>query len=179
MEVEVLPDDPRTRHERKRHEESTDPEIKELDAKYAIVKQEHPSRLLANINEDDVHTILNKYATDPTVDMYTVADTLHVGTTALSNLLKDKKFADEYQAAKKRRGNLLAQKGLEVAYTPYNKLMAGEDIPHALVKAAALAANYSLNMAKALDPELNPQRDSGQGGNNIAVVVNTSVELNI
>lgn len=163
---------------RKYHKESNDAEIKELSDKYEVIRAEH-AQIIPYIEEQDVRTVIEKYSQDLDTDLYTIADTFHISAPTLTALLKKEEYHKDYLAAKSKRGELLAQKGLEVAFTPYNKLMAGEEISPYLVKAATLASNYSLSLARSLNPDLNPQKGGEVGSQNIAVVVNTSVDLNV
>lgn len=156
-----------------------DTELAEMKDKYELIKADHQNNMIPFVAPEDVHSVIEKYSSNLDVDLYTVAETFSISATTLTKLLKKEEYRDEYLAAKQKRGELLAQKGLEVAFTPYKKLMAGEEIPSALVKAAALASNYSLSLAKSLNPELNPQKTENVGSQNIAVVVNTSVDLNV
>lgn len=159
--------------------EVKDDEIHEIKDKYEVIKSDHKSNFLAFVDPKDVHAVIEKYSSNLDIDLYSVAETFSISATTLTKLLKQEEYHDEYISAKQKRGELLAQKGLEVAFTPYNKLMAGEDIHPQLVKACALASNYSLALAKSLNPELNPQKTENVGSQNIAVVVNTSVDLNV
>lgn len=177
MEVERT-EKPRKIKRRKYHQQTTDTEVKELSEKYEVVRAEH-TQIIPYIEEQDVHAIIEKYSSDLSIDLYTIADTFHISAPTLSTLLKKEEYHKDFLAAKNKRGELLAQKGLEVAFTPYNKLMAGEEISPCLVKAAALASNYSLQLARSLNPDLNPQKGGEGGSQNIAVVVNTSVDLNV
>lgn len=178
MEVERVEKKKKVARRKNHVNNPKDTQIATLSEKYEVVKAEHP-QIIPYIEEEDVHAVIDKYSANLDVDLYTIADTFHISTVTLSNLLKSEKYHSEYVAAKAKRGELLAQKGLQVAFTPYNKLMAGEEIPRELVKAAALASNYSLNLARALNPELNPSKIGEIGSQNIAVVVNTSVDLNV
>lgn len=179
MEVERTEKKKKVNRRKNHVDDPKDAQITTLSEKYEVIKAEHSSQIVPFIEEEDVHTVIDKYSSNLDVDLYTIADTFHISTVTLSNLLKSEKYHAEYIAAKAKRGELLAQRGLQVAFTPYNKLMAGEEIPQQLVKAAALASNYSLNLARALNPELNPQKIGEIGSQNIAVVVNTSVDLNV
>lgn len=180
MEVEQKANKRKSNRGKYHVEDPKDPEINDIKNKYEVIKAEHSQKgFLAFVDPQDMHTVIEKYSSNLDVDLFTIAETFSISASSLSKLLKQEEYRDEYLAAKQKRGELLAQRGLQVAFTPYNKLMAGEEIDPQLVKAAALASNYSLSLAKSLNPDLNPQKSENVGSQNIAVVVNTSVDLNV
>lgn len=178
MEVEVIPPKKHKVQRKKHHVETSDPEVIQLEQKYAVVDKKHNTALTEVVDPADVHKMLKKYGEDLDVDLYTIAKTFNFSPATVGKILNSEEYKEEYHAIKKKRGELMAQSGYEVAMTPFRKLMSGENIHPAMVKAATLASNYSLQMARAFNADFNPAKNEvGEG--NVSVQVNTAVQLNI
>ena len=123
------------------------------------------------IDPADVKELIERYATDYRVDLYTLADVLNLTRSQLSYLLKKPEFQSAYQEARKRRGDILALKGLEVALTPYEKLVNGEHVDKVMVNAAKVASNYMLLYARSFNSDLSPAKNNGDTAVNIQINV--------
>lgn len=160
---------------KKWHVETTDAEVKELNEKYAVI-QADSNRAIENLDPVDVETMFEKYGTRIDVDLYTIAETLHVSDTTLAKLCKSDRYKEIYQSAKLKRGEMLAVEGYHVASEPYNRCIAGEDINPVFVNACKLKANYNLAMAKAMNPEYGGGSSNGNGSG-ISLTINTGINL--
>lgn len=178
MEVEVIPPKKHKVQRKKHHVETKDPEILQLEEKYAVVEKKQNTDIAEVVDPADVHKMLKKYGEDLDVDLYTIAKAFQFSPTTVGKLLNSEEYKEEYHAIKKKRGELMAQSGYEIALTPFRKLMHGENIHPSMVKAAMLASNYSLQMARAFNAEFNPAKNE-IGDGNVSVQVNTAVQLNI
>lgn len=155
---------------------SEDKQIKELSEKYEGTEDQRP---LAKIDEVDFTKILERYANDPKMDLFTVAETFHISARQLNTLLKNEKYHDLYQAYKKRKGALIMQEGYAAACRPLDNIDNGLDVSLMELKACDLKSKYCLQFAQALDPDLKPSYEKGEGSGAINVVVNTGFKLNI
>lgn len=178
MEVEVIPKEKALNVHKHHIEDPQDAEVDALKAKYAVVEKKHSTAMTTVVNPDDVHAMIKKYSENLRVDLYTIAKTFNFDLTTVGKLLNSETYKEEYEAAKRKRGEIFAQSGYEIALTPYEKLMAGEKIPPALVKAATLASNYSLHMARSFNSQFSPQKEN-DNDKAPTVIVNTGVQLNI
>ena len=175
MDVEVIP---RKRHiqEKKYHVDlSDDPEIKAIAERNRVSIDQVPA-----LRDEDMTVLLNRYASDPRMDLYTLAEAMHLSEPDVYRLLHSETYRERYDIARAKRGQLIAQSGFEAACRPYDMAIQGEDIPMSLVAAAKLKANYSFMYAQSLDPELRPSKEVGGGDNSpTVVVVKTEVQLNV
>lgn len=176
MEVEVLPRNKTQIQERKYHIDlSNDPEIKAITEKPAVAPAQVPA-----LRDEDMQLLLNRYATDTRMDLYTIAEAMQIDDSSLYRLLHSEKYKDVYDACRAKRGQKIAREGYEAACRPYDLAIQGEEIPMSLVAAAKLKSNYSFMYAQSLDPELRPSKEAGGGsGNPTVVVVKTDVQLNV
>lgn len=176
MEVEVLPRKKAQIQERKYHVDlSNDPEIKAITAKPAVAPNQVPA-----LRDEDMHTLLQRYATDTRMDLYTLAEAMQIDDSSLYKLLHSEKYKDFYDACRAKRGQKIAREGYDAACKPYDMAIQGEEIPMSLVAAAKLKSNYSFMYAQSLDPELRPGKETNSGsGNPTVVVVKTDVQLNV
>lgn len=164
-------------NEKKYHVDlSQDPQI------YAIKERtkDLPVRAVdEKVNEEDVIRILKRYAVDPKLDLYTIAEAFSVSESTLAKLLKTDKFKDLYHACKLRRGEMFVQKGYEVASTPFDKIQNGEEVSMVEVASAKLKAHYALQYGQSLNTQFNPQKDKASEGGGINVVVNTGIKIDL
>lgn len=123
------------------------------------------------IDPSDVKELIERYATDYRVDLYTLCDVLNITRDQLRYLLKKPEFQTEYQEARKRRGDILALKGLEIAVTPYEKLARGEQVDKVMVNASKVASNYILLYARSFNSDLSPAKNNGDTAVNIQINV--------
>lgn len=185
METEIIPTRgaPRKRNTGKYH--------KPLPADLVPIKEKYEAkardtslisikaRSLASIEDNDMLALLERYATDETVDVRNLSECFGISVTTLFSVLRSDKWKDAYYSAKKTRAAMLMRMSLESACTPYELLMNGEDIHPQLVKAAALRANQCFNMAQTVDPELN-MRATGptiQAAGQINIQVNSGIPI--
>lgn len=153
---------------------SEDEEVKALATKYEGTK----GTSLQKIDEADLERILRRYEKDQTMDLYTIADAFDVSSHALYEALKSDKYAERYQAAKRRRGEMLVQKAIDIASAPWNMIQEGKQLSMVDVNAAKLYATTTLYAGKCLNPDYQPQKqDVAEGGINI--VVQTGIKLNV
>ncbi len=176
MDIEVLPRNKSPIEKRKYHVDlSNDPEIKAIAEKPKVSASQVPA-----LRDEDMRTLLQRYAVDTRMDLYTIAETMQVDDTSLYRLLHSEKYKEMYDACRAKRGQKIAREGYEAACRPYDMAIEGEEIPMALVAAAKLKSNYSFMYAQSLDPELRPSKETGAGsGNPTVVVVKTDVQLNV
>ena len=167
----------KNKQEKKYHVDlSQDPQI------YAIKERtkDLPVRAVEEkVNEEDVIRILKRYAIDPRLDLYTIAEAFSISESTLSKILKTEKFKDLYHACKLRRGEMFVQKGYEVASTPFDKIQNGEEVSMVEVASAKLKAHYALQYGQSLNTQFNPQKDKTAEGGGINVVVNTGIKIDL
>ena len=175
METEVIPRKRKTQ-KRKYHVDMTnDPQVHALTEKYS---DKEKYNVTAKIEEKDIQAILKRYSHDLKIDLYTVAECFNISDHTLTMVLKDEKYKSFFEACKKARGERVVQDGYITACSPYERVMAGEEVTMAEVASAKLKANYSLEYGRALNGDFNPKKgESSSGGVNI--IVQTGVELNI
>ena len=155
---------------------SGDPEIQEVSEPYENTKG---YELANKVAHEDMIRILDRYAKDPQMDLYTVADVFQVGHYSLNLMLKDKRYKELYQSAKKKRGEMLVMEGFKTACEPYQKIQDGQKVSMVEVAAAKLESNYCLTVGQAMNPEYNPSAKSSGSGGSINLVVNTGVKVGI
>lgn len=171
MDVETIPHN-KTQVKKYHVDLSEDPDIKPLIEKNA------DEYFVANkVNKEDMKRVLNKYATDPNMDLYTIAQAFNISDRELYFVLKMEEYREMYHIAKLRRGEMMVQLGFQVASTPYDKIQNGEEVSMVEVAAAKLKSNYVLTYGQALNTQFNPQKDKSSSGGGINVVVNTGVKL--
>ena len=174
MDVEVIP---RTREiqKQKYHVDlSKDPEIKAIADAPAVAPAKVPA-----LRDEAMTTLLNRYASDIRMDLYTIAEALHIDASSVYRLLRSQKYKELYDTCKAKRGQLIAREGFDAACKPYDMAIQGEEIPMSLVAAAKLKANYAFMYAQTLDPDLTPTKQTGGNGSPTVVVVNTGIKLNV
>lgn len=175
METEVIPRKRKIQKKKYHVDMTDDPQVKLLTEKYSDKKKYD---VTAKIDENDMLSILKRYSKDLKVDLYTVAECFNISNSSLNEVLKSDKYKSWYEACKKARGERVVQDGYITACSPYERVMAGEEVTMAEVASAKLKANYSLEYGRALNSDFNPKKgESTNGGVNI--VVQTGVELNI
>jgi len=175
MDVEILQNKRQIQKKKWHVDLSDDQEIKEVSEKYEGTK----GQLVSKVSDEDMTRILKRYASDPKMDLYTVAEVFDVSHASLDYMLKDKQWKEAYQLAKKVRGNLLIQEGYETASSPYNRVMSGEEVSMVEVASAKLKSNYCMMMGQALNPEWNPKSSGEHEGGGINLVVNTGIKIGI
>ena len=174
MEIETLPRKKQI-EERKYHVDlSSDPQIKTITDAPVV----SPSQIPA-LRDEDVQVLLTRYANDTKMDLYTIADAFHIDEKSVYRILHSPKYKEAYDAARAKRGQIIAREGYETACKPYDMAINGEEIPSTLVAAAKLKSNYAFMYAQTLDPELNPSKEVGGGNAPTVVVVKTDVNLNV
>lgn len=175
MEFEIQPRKRKPEKYKHHVDLSNDPEIAEMKDDYSQSKY-MPTEKVA---EEDMQRILKRYATDKDMDLYTIAEVFCVSEHALQNMLKDKKYQQLYQMAKKIRGDVLVHEGYKTACTPFEKIQNGEEVSMVEVAAAKLKSNYCLAMGQALNPEWDNRAKGGDNGGGINLVVNTGIKIGI
>ena len=123
--------------------------------------------------------MFEKYGSRPDVDLYTIAQTLHISDVTLGKLCKSEEYKEAYQSAKAKRGELLALEGYHVASEPYQKCLQGEEIDSVFVKACQLKANYNLAMAKVMNPEYAGTGNNNSSNNGVNLIINTGFKVNL
>lgn len=131
------------------------------------------------VNEEDIKRILQRYATDERLDLYTIAEAFSVSESTLARILKSDKYKDLYHACKLKRGEHFVQLGFEVASTPFDKIQNGEEVSMVEVASAKLKAHYALSYGQSLNTQFNPQKDKTAEGGGINVVVNTGIQIDL
>ena len=177
FDVEDVPQPKRKVEKYKWHVETTDPEIKELDKKYDVIQGSNHA--IANLDHNDVIAMFEKYGSRPDVDLYTIAQALHISDVTLGKLCKSEEYKEAYQSAKAKRGELLALEGYHVASEPYQKCLQGEEIDSVFVKACQLKANYNLAMAKVMNPEYAGTGNNNSSNNGVNLIINTGFKVNL
>lgn len=178
MDVEVIPKKKKNNRHKHHVEDPQDAVVDVLKAKYAVIEKNHNTAIAAVVDPADVHQMIARYSENLKVDLYTIAKTFNFDPVTVGKLLNSKEYKEEYEAAKRKRGEVFAQSGYEIAMTPYKKIMSGEEIDPHLVKAATLASNYSLHMARSFNSQFSPQKREDDDSAP-TVIVNTAVQLNI
>lgn len=185
MEAEIIPTrgQPRKTQNGKYHN-PLPADLEPMRKKYEVRTRETnlialKSRTIASIDDSDMLALLERYATDETVDVRNLSECFGISVTTLFHILRSDKWKEAYYAAKKARASMLMRMSLESACTPYELLMNGDDIHPQLVKAAALRANHCFTMAQTVDPELN-LRATGptiQAAGQINIQVNSGIPI--
>ncbi len=133
--------------------------------------------LPADISPAAMASAICLYGSDLDIDHRSLCEALHCSQSTLERIIHSDRWRDEYEAARHRRGQLFEKTGREAAFTPYDKIIAGEEVSPVLVKAAALKSNYCSMMAKTCDPEMGGDR--AQGAGSVTIQVNTGIALKI
>lgn len=154
--------------------------VEELKEKYSLTRWTSAHSLVKNVPREDVEKIFDLYATDLRVDSYTIAECFNCSANTLDKLIAKEEYKELWESAKRRRGALYLRTGYEIATTPFQMAMHGEQISSALVASAKVASNYSLLIGQSLNSDFAPKRASdGANGGEIHVTVNTGFQLKI
>lgn len=175
MECEIIPRHRKLQRKKYHVDLSQDPEIKETTEVYQAKKKRLPT--LEKVNEEDMFRILDRYAKDKKLDLYTIAECFDISASALNTALKSDKYKDFYHNAKLKRGEKMVQEGLEVASTPFDKIQRGEEVTMVEVAASKLKSNYMFEYGRALNSQFSPQKNGSGEGGGVNVVVNTGIKL--
>lgn len=151
---------------RKRHQ-PTPLDLEEFGEKYAT--EDGSLTDPKKITVEDVEYLLECYGTRADTDLYTIADTLNISRKQLYRLLRTEQFAELYEMARARRAELVANKGIEIAGTPFNKMMAGEEVSKEFVVSARNYSNYLLNYAQMFSSGVNNKKSKESQGINIQI----------
>lgn len=174
MDVEVIPRT-KQKQEKKYHVDlSNDPEIKAITNAPAVAPAQVPA-----LRDEEMTALLKRYASDVRMDLYTIAEALHIDDSSVYRLLHTGKYKELYEICKAKRGQLIAREGFDAACKPYDMAIQGEEIPMSLVAAAKLKANYAFMYAQTLDPELAPTKQASGSSSPTVVVVETGIKLNV
>lgn len=150
---------------KRKHHMPTPTELKPIEAKYESCEVVDPKE----IDPKDIELLLDAYAKRPDVDLYTIAETLHISQYQLTKLLKDEKFAELHENAKIRRYERLMVEGYKLVNMPVEKFLKGEELSKEFVAACRNAANYSLHMSQTFSPEVSSKRNNEKGNVNIQI----------
>lgn len=86
MECEIIPRHRKLQRKKYHVDLSQDPEIKETTEVYQAKKKRLPT--LEKVNEEDMFRILDRYAKDKKLDLYTIAECFDISASALNTALK-------------------------------------------------------------------------------------------
>lgn len=177
MDVETMPQSRHVQLMKNHVDLSEDRQIKPLIEKYKKVKKYLPA--IEQIEEEDVHALLKRYAEDVTMDLYTMAQAFNIHPVTLTHLLQSEQYSEEYEACRRARGEMVLQKGLEASIAPYEKVKSGEEVDVAQVNASKILGNYALAYARIMHKDWSMNVEHRTSSAPIQVVVNTGVKLGI
>lgn len=162
MQVKLITEE----KERKRHQ-PTPEDLKVIEEIYGAVPT-------PEINHKDVECLIKRYALDPSVDLYTIADVLHLTYNQVKYLLKKEEFKEIYKEAKEARSQLLLTEGYNALRETYDKSK-NEEVTREQVNASKNFSNYCLAYSR----ELTPKEVKTDGAINVQINLPVMNHINI
>lgn len=128
------------------------------------------------VTDEDFVGLLDRYAKDPDVTLYTLAVVLGYHYSAVIAKANSPRFKGIYTNCKRMRSEMLMQTGRSILHDTYDRVMSGEKVTQAEVKIAAECAKYDMVYAQKIDPD--SSKTSLQGDVNTQINIITGVENN-
>lgn len=127
--------------------------------------------LVSYKSKEDICKVLKRYASELTMDLANVCETLGCSySTLMRHIKEDEELSQFYDSIKRVKGERFVYGGLKVLEDTYEETCSGEPMNPKRVDAAKNLANYRLLMGRTLNPDYAPQ--TGGAGAPTAIQIN-------
>lgn len=149
-------------------------ELESLKSDYEFINKNSLSKV---VNEKDMYALLDRYARDLNISLYSIAEVLNISASTLNKLLKSQEYKEQYALAKKIRADQFEKEAISTASLPFDLLVAGNEISPILVKASQVKYNALIYASQSLDSEKIATRDKGNGDMSINIELKTPITV--
>lgn len=127
------------------------------------------------VTDEDFLEMLDRYANDPKVNLFTIANVIGYHYSAVQKKVNSKRFKDYYTDCKRVRAEMLRQQGRNTLYDALDRIRNGdEEVTMQEVKLVSECARYDMAYATRIDPDTHVRNINGDVNTQINIV--TGVE---